>query len=52
MVKDFNGKKDDKRYKEIEFYRVTYKGLLSFLGDDEDIGLRNKIPEWQSKLKN
>ena len=49
MVKDFNGKKDDKRYKEIEFYRFTYKGLLSFLGDSED--LSNKIPEWQNKLK-
>ena len=35
MVKDFNGKKDDKRYKEIEFYRVTYKGLLSFFGESE-----------------
>ena len=51
MVKDFNGKKDDKRYKEIEFYRVTYKGLLSFFGESEEIGLRNKIPEWQNKLK-
>ena len=50
MVEDFNGKKDDEKHKDIQFYQDTYKSLLSFLGTGADLGLENKVNKWNEDL--
>lgn len=50
MVEDFTGQKDDEKYKDIQFYQDTYKSLLSFLGPGANIGLENKVHQWNDEL--
>lgn len=50
MVEDFNGNKDDEKYRDIMFYQDTYKGLLSFLGSGAGSGLENKVYQWNEEL--
>ena len=50
MVEDFNGNKDDEKYRDITFYQNTYKGLLSFLGSGAGSDLENKVYQWNEEL--
>ena len=52
MVKDFHGKKDDEKYKEIKFYQDMYSSLSSFLGSGEDAGLESEVIQWNEELSN
>ena len=48
MVRDTN--KDDEKYRDIQFYQDTYKGLLSFLGSGAGSDLENKVYQWNEEL--
>ena len=50
MVEDFNGNKDDEKYRDIMFYQDTYRGLLSFLGSGAGSDLENKVYQWNEEL--
>ena len=52
MVEDFHGKKDDEKYKEIQFYKDMYSSLSSFLGSGEDAGLESQVIQWNEELSN
>ena len=50
MVEDFQGKKGDEKYEEIQFYKDTYKSLLSILGTGEESGLESDVLRWNDEL--